>query len=229
VDTRLQAFQDFLATQSLQIPVLGFVINLVLAALLSYVLGRVYVKYGGSLSNRAQFARNFMLLAMTTTLVITIVKTSLALSLGLVGALSIVRFRAAIKEPEELTYLFLNIAIGLGLGADQRLITIVAFALIVGAIWIKKQKIDFEDGQNLYLTVTSQGEKKIELNDVVEALKPVCSSLNLKRYDENAQTLEASFLVAFNDFDGLNQSKARLKKLDQNLQISFLDHKGWMS
>jgi len=229
MNTRLQTFQDFLATQSLQVPVFGFVINLGLAALLAYVLGRVYVKYGGSLSNRAQFARDFMLLAMTTPLVSAIVKTSLALSLGLVGALSIVRFRAAIKEPEELTYLFLNIAIGLGLGADQRLITVVAFALIVGAIWLKKQKIDFDDGQNLYLTVTSQGEQKIELNDIVEALKPVCSSLNLKRFDESAQTLEVSFLVAFNDFDGLNQSKVRLKELDQNLQISFLDHKGWMS
>ena len=55
---------------------------------------------------------------------ITIVKSSLALSLGLVGALSIVRFRTAIKEPEELSYAFLSIAIGLGLGADQRLTTL---------------------------------------------------------------------------------------------------------
>ena len=48
-----------------------------------------------------------------------IVKNSIALSLGLVGALSIVRFRAAIKEPEELTYLFLVIATGLGTGSGQ--------------------------------------------------------------------------------------------------------------
>ena len=51
--------------------------------------------------------------------VILIVKSSLALSLGLVGALSIVRFRTPIKEPEELIYLFLAIAIGLGFGAGQ--------------------------------------------------------------------------------------------------------------
>lgn len=48
------------------------------------------------------------MLAITTTVVITVVKFSLALSLGLVGALSIVRFRAAIKEPEELIHLFLR-------------------------------------------------------------------------------------------------------------------------
>ena len=55
---------------------------------------------------------------MTTYIVIMVVKNSLALSLGLVGALSIVRFRAAIKEPEELVYLFLIIAAGLGCGAN---------------------------------------------------------------------------------------------------------------
>ena len=53
-----------------------------------------------------------MPLAIITTLVITVIKFSLALSLGLVGALSIVRFRAAIKEPEELVFLFLIISIG---------------------------------------------------------------------------------------------------------------------
>ena len=54
--------------------------------------------------------KNFILLGIATCIVITIVKNSLALSLGLVGALSIVRFRAAIKEPEELVYLLFVIA-----------------------------------------------------------------------------------------------------------------------
>ncbi len=71
-------------------------------------------------------------------LIITIVKSSLALSLGLVGALSIVRFRSAIKEPEELAYLFLCIAIGLGLGASQTAITTLAFIVIMGVLMLKK-------------------------------------------------------------------------------------------
>ncbi|HAE74801.1 MAG TPA: DUF4956 domain-containing protein, partial [Alphaproteobacteria bacterium] len=62
---------------------------------------------------------------------ITIVKSSLALSLGLVGALSIVRFRTPIKEPEELAYLFIAIAMGLGLGADQTLPTVLASLVIL--------------------------------------------------------------------------------------------------
>ena len=66
----------------------------------------------------------FIPLAIITTLVITVIKFSLALSLGLVGALSIVRFRAAIKEPEELVYLFFIIGIGLANGANQFLVSI---------------------------------------------------------------------------------------------------------
>jgi hypothetical protein len=128
------SFQDFLTNQSVQVDLPSFALNIALAALMAWILGRVYVRFGETLSNRQQFGRNFVLIAMTTVLIISVVKSSLALSLGLVGALSIVRFRAAIKEPEELAYLFLNIAIGLGLGADQRVVTIVAFVVIVALI-----------------------------------------------------------------------------------------------
>lgn len=70
-------------------------------------------------------ARVFPLLTLVTITVISVVKTSLALSLGLVGALSIVRFRAAIKDPEELVYLFLCIGIGLALGAEAPWLALV--------------------------------------------------------------------------------------------------------
>jgi ABC-type Fe3+ transport system permease subunit len=91
--------------QNIEINLLVFVTNLLIAFLLSHILSLVYVKYSNSLSNKKIFSNNFYLITLTTTLIITVVKSSLALSLGLVGALSIVRFRAAIKEPEEIAYL----------------------------------------------------------------------------------------------------------------------------
>ena len=114
---KIETFNEFLVSDTIQIPIYDFIINLILGAILSYLLNRLYVRYGRSLSNRNSFGENFMLITMTTMLIISIVKSSLALSLGLVGALSIVRFRAAIKEPEELAYLFL--AIGIGLDSEQ--------------------------------------------------------------------------------------------------------------
>ena len=125
-----ESFEEFFAGSSVRIPVIMFVINLLLTGILSLGLNQLYIRYGFSLSDRRKFGRNFLLISMTTMMIITIVKSSLALSLGLVGALSIVRFRAAIKEPEELAYLFLCIAIGLGFGANQGLITVIALTLI---------------------------------------------------------------------------------------------------
>src|SRR5574341_1754116 len=163
---KFQAFQktftEFLTSQSTQISLWGFLLNLFIAGVLSFVLSRIYVKYGHSLSNRRDFAGNFVLIGMTTMLIIAIVKSSLALSLGLVGALSIVRFRTAIKEPEELAYLFITIAIGLGLGADQRVITLGAFAIIVGIVWLRNYFNNAEEYHNLYLTVSSHNPGKVE-------------------------------------------------------------------
>ena len=132
-------FKDLIGDYSLEnIRLSHFLINALLCALLSWIVAVYYNRHGNSVSNRGQFSNNFILLCLTTMLIITIVKSSIALSLGLVGALSIVRFRAAIKEPEELIYLFLVIAIGLGMGANQPEITIVAFVLIMSILIIKR-------------------------------------------------------------------------------------------
>src|SRR4030066_1006418 len=135
---KLRALSQFLSTQNLPVSIFDFTLDILLAALLSYILSRIYIRSGTSLSNRKMFANNFLLIGMTTMLIISIVKASLALSLGLVGALSIVRFRAAIKEPEELSYLFFTIGMGIGLGDNQRLITLVAMAVGIALIGLRQ-------------------------------------------------------------------------------------------
>jgi len=223
----METLQGFLtSTMSVQIPVASFIISLLLAAVLSFVLGQIYVRYGNSLSNRKVFARNFLLITTTTMLIISIVKSSLALSLGLVGALSIIRFRAAIKEPEELTYLFLAIAIGLGFGADQGVITVIAFILIAIIIFIRNISNKVEDNQNLHLTICSDDPKKIKLEQIIEILKETCSGVNLNRFDETNEAFEASFLVEFRDFEQLMETKHALQKLNDSFKITFLDNKG---
>src|SRR5438270_8750131 len=126
-----QSLLELFTNQASTIPLSGFLLNFILTALLAALLHQFYIRFGTSMSNRELFGKNFVLLALTTMLVITLVKSSLALSLGLVGALSIIRFRAAIKEPEELSYLFLAISLGLGFGAQQGPITMIAFLVIL--------------------------------------------------------------------------------------------------
>ncbi len=116
----------------------ALLINLGIGVFLSLLLRWHFKHFGSTLSNREEFSQVCPFILLTTILIITVVKSSLALSLGLVGALSIVRFRTPIKEPEELAYLFIAIAIGLGLGADQRIPTLVAGPLILGVMAILK-------------------------------------------------------------------------------------------
>lgn len=222
-----QSFEELLGVSRTQIPVLGFIINLILSAVLTLILSSIYVRYGNSLSNRRLFSRNFLLLAMTTMLIIAIVKSSLALSLGLVGALSIIRFRSAIKEPEELAYLFLAIGIGLGFGANQGVITVVAFAIITGIIiLVSKLSHKTYENQNLNLTVISYNPQKIGVDKIVDTLSSYCSAVNLRRLDETKEIVEASFLVEFSNFEQLNKAKIALQQLDDSLKFSFLDSKG---
>lgn len=201
----------------------GFIFSFIICSALAFILSRFYIKYGNALSNRKAFSRNFMVLAITTMFIISVVKSSLALSLGLVGALSIVRFRAAIKEPEELIYLFLTIAIGLGCGAGLTLLTIIAFAGFLSVIWIVNRYHRPADSQNLYLTISS-GTQVLDAKMIVEVLKLYCSAIKLKRTDESGSSSELSFFVEFDDFEKLENAKNELKKINPSVTISFMDN-----
>ena len=217
--------QEIISTTKTNIPISGFIFNLLVSALLGFVLAKVFIKYANVMSNKNTMAYNLMLLVIITTLVISIVKSSLALSLGLVGALSIVRFRTAIKEPEELIYLFTAIAIGLGLGAEQVLITLIAFAIIITIIiFVNKTYFNVESNYNLYLTISNNNPKNIKSEIIAETIKSHCSKLILKRLDESANSYEILFLATFESYDQLNHAKNALKKLDDNLVISVLDN-----
>ena len=157
--------------------------------------------------------------------IITIVKSSLALSLGLIGALSIIRFRTAIKEPEELSYLFLAIAVGMGIGANQAIITVITLLTIATIIFLKNvNKSSVESGQHLYLTVSSSTQDGNELDAIIKVLQKHCTHVSLKRFDENSNLLEVSFLVGFENYSQLEVSKSELQGLNDSIRVSFLDN-----
>jgi uncharacterized membrane protein YhiD involved in acid resistance len=217
---------EFFASQANNLEIATFAINLALAVGCSFILSLVYVHWGASLTNRRKFAANFYLLIITTTFIILIVRSSVALSLGLVGALSIVRFRTAVKEAEELAYLFFAIGIGIGLGDNQRLITLVALAVGIVVIGVLRLLRRSQADVNLHLTVTSRNPNKVELEQIMQALKAHTAKLKLLRVDDTPQTLETSFLVEFRRVSNLNDARAALKALSDSIQISFLDNKG---
>ncbi|CCH48445.1 DUF4956 domain-containing protein [Pseudodesulfovibrio piezophilus] len=167
------------------------------------LIGSVYTIFGTSLSNRKRFANTFVMLALTIMLVISVVKASLALSLGLVGALSIVRFRTAIKEPEELAFLFFTVAIGLGFGAEKFGVTLAAFwAICVGFIFFCKIRTS-NTMDNAYM-VTIYGPKEGLLNSVHTFLDEHNLTYEFTRLETSDTSNHVSFLVEMKNSNVLN-------------------------
>lgn len=218
--------EEFMSGQSNQLELNTFLINLLLAVVASFILGRVYIYWGSSLSNRRAFASNFMLLTVTTTFIILVVRSSVALSLGLVGALSIVRFRAAVKEPEELAYLFFAISLGIGLGDNQRLITLLTLLVGIGVIGLLHLFRKGGADVNLHLTVSSRNPAKVELEQITSVLEKHCSKIKLLRFDETEEVLETSYVIEFKRVSDLSQAKTALQAISPTMEISFLDNKG---
>ena len=113
--------------------------DMLVAILLSFVLSLFIVfiyriTYAG-VSFSAGFAGCIIMLSMVTTVVILVIASNMVLSLGMVGALSIVRFRTAIKEPTDTGFLFWAIATGIICGAGYVTIAILA-TLLLGALFV---------------------------------------------------------------------------------------------
>ena len=194
----LAQIENFFINSSIEINFYNFIFSIVLSAVLAFLVKLSYVKISKSLNDKEHFSEIFVPLAIITTLVITVVKFSLALSLGLVGALSIVRFRAAIKEPEELVYLFFIIGIGLANGANQFLVAIIATLVTIIILYFRKI---YNDKKNLTtLSDTSTNILQIQIDnkavksiEIIDRLKKKVNYLNLKSFASESESEQFNF------------------------------------
>ena len=202
-------------------------VNMLIGGVLALFIRELYKRFGSSISNRENFSSVFPMLTMVTVVIIFVVKSSLALSLGLVGALSIVRFRAAIKTPEELVYLFLCIGVGLSLGAEHRLLAFTA-VLVVTVFVVGKR---FVGGarttrQNLLLTVIGDAEKFLENRDeksLVESLKERTGGLTVQRFDLEDGQVQFRANVALRTPEDTTKLITELKKEFPQFQVSYVN------
>jgi len=185
-----------------EINILYTFISLLLCIIASFILKYVYEIYGKSISNKSQLSNTLPLLACIVFLVISVVKSSLALSLGLVGALSIVRFRTPIKEPEELLYLFLSIGLGVGFAAGQILLTILVFisTIIVILIGNRLQKSSSLHHYNLVLEIKGVSESHAKKLDNILKENFNNTEISFIKYDKIAEDKEL-YIFKINKFD----------------------------
>lgn len=211
-------------------------VGLVLAIGLGQILAWHYVKFARVLSNKRKFARIFVVIAATTLLIITVVKSSLALSLGLVGALSIVRFRTPIKEAEELGYLFVAIAIGLGIGAGQELVTLIVFAVLLAYMGFRRGEPGSAGAGPLrtivQVTAPMNGHQngsmpsgEVELKALLPAVSEPCRTVDLRRVDCHGSEFNASLLVELKP-DQVGTLLSRIQHALPGATVSLVERDG---
>lgn len=135
----MTSFSDIFKSSFLQNVTAVSIVDMAIALLLAFCLGvfifMIYKKTYQGVMYSAGFGVTLIALTMITTLVILAVTSNVVLSLGMVGALSIVRFRTAIKEPLDIAYLFWSIAAGIVLAAGM--IPLAVFgSLFIGIVLV---------------------------------------------------------------------------------------------
>ena len=184
-----------------------------------------YQRYFPPLSKSQSMETTLVAIGLVTFLVISVVKSSLALSLGLVGALSIIRFRTPIKEPLELAYLFLAIAIGLGFGADQKITTITAVvALLIAMVLLMKNKERHNTEMHyIYLTIPNSVTTD-RLKDMVSTLgKETDHDIILRRLDQSENSTQITMCVILTNSDQVAIISEKLNNLFSPTSLSIVD------
>jgi len=190
-------------------PLRGFGVEVVLSALI-YLH---YRRFGSALTGKQGFGPVLPFVGLTTFLVITAVKSSFALSLGLVGALSIVRFRTPVKDPEELAYIFLTIASGIGTAAGQLTLTATIVPLILVIITITRRSVRHAPG-SLFISidVPGSGDAEVAYAAVTEVLRANTHRLALLRYEHHGDVMHVTAEAEVTEGTAISRITAQLRQ-----------------
>lgn len=155
----------------------------------------VYKKTFTGILYSSGFALTLIGLTLVTTLVIIAVTSNVVLSLGMVGALSIVRFRTAIKEPMEIVFLFWSIAVGIVIGAGMIPLAVLGSVIIGIILLIFANRKNVE---NAYILVLNCENEEAE-NTAAELLKNTVKKYRIKSKTVNADGIELTTELKIKD------------------------------
>ncbi|MDH3217457.1 MAG: DUF4956 domain-containing protein [Candidatus Krumholzibacteria bacterium] len=182
----------------IQIDVTGFIFALVISALVGLLISFLYMAFYENRATGSQIHRSFLLLGPSITALFIAIQFSLPLSLGLLGALSIIRFRTPIKEPEEIGFIMLLIAAAVVCATFQFLLLFVLLALATIVLLTKKFffRMVGHKRQDGVLLITLDGDQTEETKDKIMKLldtKLANGKLESVSFTENLTTIHYSF------------------------------------
>lgn len=176
ITTFSDIFKSSFLEKNTSVSFIDSLLSIGFALVLGLLIYMVYKKTFNGVIYSHSFNISLIILTMATSLVILGISQNILLSLGMVGALSIVRFRTPIKDPMDLVYLFWSLIIGILCGAGFILLAIVGTIVIGAVIILFANKIKVE---NPYLLVVKYG-KEIATEEIEKIIKEKAKKYSLK-------------------------------------------------
>ena len=204
---------EFTGTITVDKILLSLIVTFVIGVFIVYIYKKTYsgVVYSKS------FSLCIILLGMVTAMVIRTISSNLALSLGMVGALSIVRFRTAIKEPTDTVFMFWSITAGIMAGAGLYIVAIIA-SLGIGILYFLGYMLGFK-AKHQYLFIVKY-DTNIDKEILRELNKLPKTKLKSKSISKNTVELTFELELKDNETDILNNFK-KIKGVTSVSVISY--------
>lgn len=173
----------------------GFVLSMLAAFLCGMVVYTVYRNFYKGVVYNQNFNILLVLTSLVTCFVVIVISSNVVLSLGMVGALSIVRFRAAIKEPMEIVYLFWAIAAGIVIGAGMIPLAVIGSVVIGGILLVFSNRKMHE---NPYILILNCQDGQVE-SAAMAMTKDAVARFAVKSKTVNASGIELTAEISMKD------------------------------
>ncbi|MCM1370330.1 MAG: DUF4956 domain-containing protein [Clostridium sp.] len=190
--------------------------SLIVAFLIGVFIVYIYKKtYSGVVYSKT-FSLCIILLAMVTSLIIRTISSNLALSLGMVGALSIVRFRTAIKDPIDTAFMFWGITAGIMSGAGLYLISIIS-SIALGLLFYISYILGFKLASKYLIII----KYDIKVDQKIEKIITSIPKYKIKSKSICKDKVELSFEFATKDYSKIMDKFNNLSEVDSVNMISY--------
>ena len=185
--------------------------SLLLALVISFIISQIYKYTHYSMNYEQTFMIALVLLGPITAAVMLFIQGSLVISLGLVGSLSIIRFRTPVKDSLDMIYIFWVAAAGIGAGTYNWTVTVIFSLILLIAVTIL-QFVKYGHAHNRYFVLIINGNLAYPVEEVEQIIKKYTSDARVRSHEVEDEAWEAIFEIRFVDLDGA-QSKAFMREI----------------
>lgn len=202
---------------------MDIIFSLLLAFAIAIIISQLYKFTHRGLSFELSFMSTLVLLAPIVTVVMLFIRGDLVLSLGLIGSLSIIRFRTPIKDTRDMVFLFWVIAVGLGCGTYNWLIVVIS-SIMISLVLIFLHLIRYGQSHNIDYVLVVSGDSFSRSEDLTRIIKKNTKEVHIRSKETDGEFWETIFEIRFSKMnsDSVDKLLREVRKIEGVNKVSLL-------